>query len=352
MTNIVSATTDEAHHDTESSLTSESAPDVFSVPLTNKDSATAQPDKPDGSVVPYDDRKEPVMMAVTHSGSIVPYDEHAKTVIAKSVMPDGSDAPHDDIIGYGRECIVLRHGTDRALKIPSIQSTRAEDGSWSEPVPHYDSAYYMACEQKAYERLYGVQGIAEYFGLESGGIAMKYYPKGSLEKCLSDSDESTRLKWMVEATKIIRNCHEARVLLFDIAMRNFVVSDDMTLRAIDFAAADVLPYGTDMVTADRDGMTVQVDLFHLGCIIYSLATGTKYQADCWSMASWPIEFPSTENVTAGHVIRGCWEARYSSAQEMLEELEPSLVASPQPIAFAHDALYNAAASITALCTIQ
>lgn len=319
MTDIVSATSDEAHHDTETSLTSENPPDSALVSSTSK-----EPD-------------------------IIKSEKRVRINIFK---PDGSEVPYDDHIGWGLECIVIRHGEDRALKIPFIKSEQAEDGSWSEPKPHYYSADCMALEQKAYERLYGVPGIAEYFGFESGGIAMKYYLKGSLERCLPDADESTRRRWMVEATKIIRNCHEARVLLFDIAMRNFVVSDDMTLRAIDFAAAYVLEYGVDMVIANSDGVTVKVDLFHLGCVIYSLATGTKYQADCFDEKDWPTEFPPTENITAGHVIRSSWEGRYSSAQEMLDELRASLVASPQPILYAHDALFKAATSVAASCTVQ
>jgi len=270
----------------------------------------------------------------------------------KFIKPDGSDIQYADMIGRGMECVVCRYAEDKVLKIPRRMAIQAKDGTWSQPEKRYVSADSMELEQKAYERLYGVPGIAEYYGIESGGIAIKYYAKGCLELCLPRADESTRHKWMIEATEIIHNCHEARVLLFDIAMRNFVVSDDMTLRAIDFEQADVLAYGTNMAEAQSDGLTVKIDLLHLGCVLYSLASATKFQADCASEEEWPSVFPSTENIAAGQVIRGCWDRRYSSAKEVLEDLRASLVAAPQPIVFAHDALSKLAASMTAFCSVQ
>ncbi|GAB7337721.1 hypothetical protein MBLNU457_g3002t1 [Dothideomycetes sp. NU457] len=270
----------------------------------------------------------------------------------KFLKPDGSKIQYADMIGRGMECVVYRYAEDKVLKIPRREATQAEDGTWSQPEKRYASRDSIILEQRAYERLYGVPGIAEYYGIESGGLVIRYYPKGCLEQLLSSADECTRHKWMIETTEIIHNCHEARVLLFDIAMRNFVVSDDTTLRAIDFEQADLLAYGTDMSKAQSNGLTVNIDLLHLGCVLYSLASATKFQVDCAFEEEWLNEFPSVEGIAAGQIIRGCWDRRYTSAKEVLGELRASLVTSPQPIAFAHDALSNVAASITALCSVQ
>jgi len=257
----------------------------------------------------------------SNATSVAPSDFPKHYQVIKHVKPDETDVPYDDHVGIGMECIVYRHGKDKVLKIPRGYRTRAPDGTWSDPptVSIY-SAEHIARGQEAYERLKGVVGIAEYFGIESGEICLKYYTKGSLEKCLESADEKTRYKWMIEATEIVRKCHEARILLFDIHMQNFVVDDDLTLRGIDSAQVEFFALDTDMVNADCDGLTVKVDLVSLGCVLYSLATGTRFRVDCWSEEEWPTEFRSTEHLIVGQVIQRCWDRQYSSAEELLEEL--------------------------------
>lgn len=125
---------------------------------------------------------------------------------------------------------------------------------------------------------------------------------------------------MTEAARIVQTCHHARMLLFDIALRNFVIAEDGTLRAIDFAQSAVLPMETDMPQANADGLTVKVGIIHLGSVIYSLAIWSRREMDCDHEEQWPSlqGFFDTTGIPWAFLIRGCWERRFVSVDHLLK----------------------------------
>lgn len=86
--------------------------------------------------------------------------------------------------------------------------------------------------------------------------------------------------WILQATEIIARCHKKGILVFDVALRNFLLADDYSLRLIDFANSAPLPESMDITRADIDGCTAKLDLLHLSNIVYSIMTLQKFSVRC------------------------------------------------------------------------
>lgn len=99
-------------------------------------------------------------------------------------------------------------------------------------------------EKRIYERLGGAPGIARYVGQSRNGMQLEYYPNGALSDYMA-SHKAPCLPWrwelILQATGAIAQCHERSVLVFDIALRNFVLADDLSLRLIDFGQSAFTP---------------------------------------------------------------------------------------------------------------
>lgn len=239
--------------------------------------------------------------------------EDTKTIMSSTdwliwLRPDGSNLSLDDVIAVGKKSIVVRHTRTTVLKIARRKQRQPGNLLSSEEDLIDDSNEVMLLsELAAYRRLRGRSGIAEFHGFLSGGIALHFYPTGSLESFVSSAQKPplhARIRWMTEAARIVKACHDARVLLFDIALRNFVIAEDGTLAAIDFAQAVVLPTNTDMSQANDDGLTTRIDIFHLGGVLYSLSIWSRMEMDCDDEEHWPSlqGFPDTTGIPWASLI--------------------------------------------------
>ena len=68
-------------------------------------------------------------------------------------------------------------------------------------------------------------------------------------------------------TDIIASCHAKGVPVFDIALRNFLLTDDLNLRIVDFANSTLVPQSTDITRVNVDGCTVGLDLLYLSNVL-------------------------------------------------------------------------------------
>lgn len=102
--------------------------------------------------------------------------------------------------------------------------------------------------------------------------------------------------------------HSHRVLVADIASRDFLLDSDLSLRLCDFSEASILPLDTDMASADDHGFSTRIDIGLLGAVMYEVVTGVKCAIDLFhdnhptdGRAHWPERrlLPSTENVCLG-----------------------------------------------------
>jgi hypothetical protein len=126
-----------------------------------------------------------------------------------------------------------------------------------------------------------------------------------------------RWKWALQATDCIARCHENRVLVFDIALRIFLLTEELELRMIDFANSSLLP-----LDADVDGGTVRVDVFHLGNVIYSVLSWKEFACRCEEEAEWASldRMPDLSGIDCGQVMSDCWSRKYDSVQKLALEL--------------------------------
>lgn len=247
--------------------------------------------------------------------------------VVKSMWADGTVIPPSLIITPGNFAVILHHPNrpQLLLKAPGYRLIEHDDGSWiTDDVHNSMCLQEIEHELDAYDRLAGVEGVVGYHGLQLGCIAMDYHPLGSLQEHLLRTPKvppvQLRLKWMSNAIRIVAACHKAHVLLFDIAMRNFIIADDYTLRAIDFSDSQVLPLDADLETAEHNGVTAILDIFHLGCVLYSLATWSCFENQRVWGGNWPAAdfFPSVKDVPWGPLIHACWHRQFTRVEQVVK----------------------------------
>ncbi|RJE27199.1 STYKc [Aspergillus sclerotialis] len=125
--------------------------------------------------------------------------------------------------------------------------------------------------------------------------------------------------------------HERRIIVADIASRNFLLDADLSIKFCDFTEYTELPLDTCMETADYGGYSVQTDIGQLGAVMYEVVVGEKCNFDIFkdvplelSRGVWPRreDLPSTKGVWLGSIIEKCWtEGAFHNAHDLWKELE-------------------------------
>ena len=243
------------------------------------------------------------------------------------LLADGSRVEADRLIGDGADgFIILDRDKDHVWKIPRLLGFLQPDGNI---VPHIDNELYvkhLEVEKQVYERLRGLPGIATCIECTNNGIRLEYYSKGSLNDYMFSHDPPSmawRWYWVVQATGAIVSCHQKGILVFDIALRNFLLADDFSLRLIDFANSAPVPDCMDIARADVDGFTARLDLFHLSNIIYSIMTWQKFSVRCDSGTEWPEldQMPDLKGLECDQTILNCWTKKYGNIQELVLDIQ-------------------------------
>ena len=238
------------------------------------------------------------------------------------LRPNGSPIFANEIIGQGTHGLALYHGPD-VLKVAKVRSIRNLEGA---DLNHTTCLNLMNTEllereKQVYERLKDTQGIACCLKTSQDGILLKRYNE-SLEQVIDENDEpddEEKSSWISQMIKAIRNCHQAGILLFDIALRNFLLCGDRSIKLIDFAQCAIFDEGTDMSIANDNGLTAKIDIFHLGCAIYSVSSWQRFEKVVLEdNKEWPdlSKMPQTEDMLFGDLIRGCWKGRYKSMDDI------------------------------------
>ncbi|KAI7321510.1 hypothetical protein KC326_g2157 [Hortaea werneckii] len=240
------------------------------------------------------------------------------------LLVDGGRVNVEDLIGNGSDGFIIRQG-HHVLKIPKLYGCAQPDGTIEADSDNEFQSGRLETEKQVYERLNGAPGIAECVECTSNGILLQYYPNGALSEYIARNPRPSvfwRWKWIRQATEAIAGCHEKGVLVFDIALRNFLLADDFSLRLIDFSNSSLIPTAEDIDMAEVDGSTTKLDLLHLANVIYSIWMWREFTVDCAMESEWPDlnRLPELEGFDGGYVIRKCWERKYTAIQEMLVEV--------------------------------
>lgn len=234
--------------------------------------------------------------------------------------------------------VVLRDGL--AVKTPLRYP-------WSSTSDVEVNIHVIQREQDVYRRLQPslskddqCDGIVSWIGFSSEATQLAYMANGDLRSYLEDNQPSHQLQlsWFREMARTLGYIHGRRVLVADIASRNFLLDSDLCLKFCDFSEASILPLDADMDAVDDNGFTTRIDIGQLGAVIYEVVTGKKCEIDLFKdngptdgRANWPErnQLPSTEGVWLSSIIEGCWvEGGFQNAHGLLRALDTDL---PRPL---------------------
>jgi serine/threonine protein kinase len=238
---------------------------------------------------------------------------------------DGTRISSNQIIGRGLDGVVVLIG-DTVLKAPN------RHGIYQNGVARFvedacEISDALENENRVYARLEKTKGVAKFLGTSRNGLNLEYYSNGSLEQYMDNHAEpelAWKENWITEIVDVVTRCHEKRVLISDIALRNFLLAEDWSIRVIDFANSVLFEIDLDLAEAEEEGCTATLDLFHLGNVIYSIATWRKFSVDCAMESEWPgrEEMPRLEHfLPYGAIVANCWTRQYASACELRCEIE-------------------------------
>jgi hypothetical protein len=186
--------------------------------------------------------------------------------------------------------------------------------------------------------------IVQSKGLTEDGLLLEFAPNGNLYDYLTAHPEvplDRRLAWCIHAAEAMAYIHSKRVLHCDIRHANFLLDANLDLKLADFqgqhfsVAGEVLLDGgsgestkAHLPRKPADHVCVRTDLFALGGAIYFIMMGHEVFPDLDKHKDEveierrfrEREFPTDAHACAA-ITAGCWNQLYSSAQQVLTDLE-------------------------------
>lgn len=230
----------------------------------------------------------------------------------------------EQVLGMGRTGLVVRQG-QLAIKIPLKWDTSSEEQVESniESLQH---------EQSIYKRLGKCDGIVPVLNCSETATTLRLMENGDLRSYLSQNKPSRdlQLSWFRTMARTLAYIHERRIIVTDIASRNFLLDSDLSIVFCDFTESIDLPLDACMETADSGGYSIRTDIGQLGCVMYEVVVGEKCAFDIWKdvppeldRGRWPRreDLPSTQGVWLGAIIDKCWtEGAFNTALDLCREL--------------------------------
>ncbi|KAJ5482932.1 hypothetical protein N7539_006378 [Penicillium diatomitis] len=241
----------------------------------------------------------------------------------------GDPIPKEQVVGCGSSAVILlQNGV--AVKTPLRYL-------WSSDSDVEVNVQSVRREQDVYRRLQSLKddrskGIVSCIGFSAEATQLAYMANGDLRTYLAKCRPSHQLQlaWFHEMARTLCYIHDRRVLVADIATRNFLLDTDLSLKICDFSEASLLPLDCNMETVDDNGFTAQIDIGLLGTVMYEVVTGSKCDVDLFKdnsptdgRAYWPERksLPSTQGIWLGWIIEGCWDGGFRSAHSLLRALD-------------------------------
>ncbi|RHZ56940.1 hypothetical protein CDV55_103152 [Aspergillus turcosus] len=179
----------------------------------------------------------------------------------------GNPIPQEQVLGSGGSAVVLLQN-DVAVKTPLRYL-------WSSDSDVQVNIESLRREQAVYRRLQNPgdersEGIVRCIGFSNEATQLAYMVNGDLRTYLAKCRPSHQLQltWFNEMARTLSYIHDRRVLVADIASRNFLLDSDLSLKICDFSEASLLPLDSDMEAVDDNGYTTQIDIGLLGAVIH------------------------------------------------------------------------------------
>ncbi|KAG9953669.1 hypothetical protein KCU85_g1117, partial [Aureobasidium melanogenum] len=262
------------------------------------------------------------------------------TRISAIILADGSRLDAGKVISRGGDGYIIRDTASptTVMKVPKLSATCNPDGSIKPDDAENMYKTDLSCEKEAYRRLQGVSGIANCLDISANGLVLEFYPNGDLEDYIQDNSAPSwkqRIDWILQILDALIACHNKRILVFDIALRNLMLDGDLNVKLIDFSQSSCLKIDEVTELVDKDGYTADLDLLHVSNVIYSISRWAKFEAHYTSMDEWPAadSLPSTSNLPLGDIITKAWSRQFKNLDELKLAVKS---AAPKIATTAHD----------------
>ncbi|KAJ5639172.1 uncharacterized protein N7484_007034 [Penicillium longicatenatum] len=259
---------------------------------------------------------------------------------------DGLPVPEDQILGNGGTALVIIRN-ELAVKMPLRYR-------WTSESDFNSHLSVIRKEQEVYRRLQhsgrSCCHIVHCVNIYSNRTELAWMKHGDLRSFLTKNQpsRSQKLSWYLAMASGLAYIHSQRVLVADIASRNFLVDSDLSIKFCDFTESTLFPMDTDMGSVDDLGYTVELDIRLLAAVFYEVETGEKCEVVLYKeddplddRACWPKRqfLPSTESLRIGPIIESCWKGEIRSADALVRALTllyhktPKSRLEDQPVGF-------------------
>lgn len=235
-------------------------------------------------------------------------------------------------IGHGISGMVLRIDDARVIKVAfgsirSRQDMETERKAYNILEQAMDrSPYIIRCFE-----LDNPQGLILERCLETVRHRLRSIPRDTM------LPHATLQKWSKQAAEGLAFLHDHKIIHADVGCHNMLLDSTDVLKLCDFAGSSVQgsPASTSyevwsqLPSQGEDEPTKASDLFALGCAIYEMSTRElpyreKTPAEVRRLYQ-RQQFPSVENIASlSNVIINCWTQKYTSASEIIYEIDPKL----------------------------
>ncbi|KAK0103178.1 hypothetical protein ONS95_014975 [Cadophora gregata] len=210
----------------------------------------------------------------------------------------------------------------------------------------------LRVEARIYEAIGPHDRIIGFRGQKGEGLLLEYAPHGSLARYLTEhaATEQQRLKWSRQATEAVAVTHSRRVIHCDIKVSNLLLDTEFNVKLCDFQGrllgsnGQILSDGGSsenpkffMPRDDPTPADFITDIFALGSTIFHIFQGHAPFPELDSFSDEDEiatkfssgQYPAPDCTSIREVLHNCWSAKYSSADEVLCDLQQICVSEDQ-----------------------
>ena len=133
------------------------------------------------------------------------------------ILADGSNV-RGSIIAVGMDGYIIRDTTSSTvMKVPKLTGNyNPADRSTK---PDHDNNMYtndLSREKEAYQRLQGVDGIANCLDINANGLVFEFYTNGDLDDYIKHNPPASwrqKMSWILQILDAFIACHKRRILV-------------------------------------------------------------------------------------------------------------------------------------------